>query len=77
MDFIKDWEGHQEFISMMNQCEDEIQVKGTKYWYFKEVWNCVLCGRETVHRERRYTVKPKNPGDRMRWHEEACHDHFI
>ena len=48
-----------------------------KYWYHTEIWSCVLCGRETVYKERRYTPKPEYPGDRIKWHENACHEHFI
>ncbi len=48
-----------------------------KYWYHTETWSCVLCGHETVYKERRYTPKPEKPGDRQVWHENACHEHFI
>lgn len=51
--------------------------KNNKYWYFTEVEYCVLCGRETKCKERKYTPKPKNPAKRTVWSENACHTHFI
>ena len=48
-----------------------------KYWYHTEIWSCVLCGRETKYKERRYTPKPENYGDRNVWHDDACGNHFL
>jgi hypothetical protein len=48
-----------------------------KYWYYTTAYSCVLCGYEKKFRERQYTPKPENPGDRQTWHEYACDNHFI
>ena len=55
---------------------ESLEVKN-KYWYFSEVWTCVLCGRERVYKERRYTSKPEYYGDRNTFHDEACGEHFM
>jgi len=51
--------------------------KKDKYWYFTTEWCCVLCGRVIKYKERRYTSKPKSPGDRIIYYDDACHDHFM
>jgi len=48
-----------------------------KYWYYTEIYTCVLCGRETKYKERRYTPKPKDYGDRNIWRDDACGEHFM
>ena len=48
-----------------------------KYWYYTEIWTCVLCGAETKYKERKYTPKPENSSDRIIYHEDACNTHFI
>lgn len=47
-----------------------------KYWYYITEYECVLCGRYTIYKERRYTPKPKNYKDRHEFHQEACGNHF-
>ena len=56
---------------------DEDVPTTTNYWYFTEVVSCVLCGKETRNKERRYTPKPDNPSERTVWREDACHNHFM
>lgn len=46
------------------------------YWYYTVTYECVLCGREEVYRERRYTPKPKEHGERFEYHQTACPQHF-
>ena len=48
-----------------------------KYWYFTTTYSCVLCGTETKYKERKYTPKPENPGDRQNWYDTACQEHFM
>lgn len=45
-------------------------------WYFIRVWTCVLCGKTTEDRERRYTSRPESFNDRHDFIEGACSDHF-
>ena len=40
-----------------------------KYWIFKTVYYCPLCGKEKVYRERRYTKKPESFNKRQDWNE--------
>lgn len=49
---------------------------GTGCWYFIHQWFCVLCGRSTEDRERRWTPRPKRWEDRHDYREGACGDHF-
>ena len=49
---------------MTNQSKQKNSVERKKYWYEKTVYYCPVCGREDVYRERVYTPKPKNWGDR-------------
>ncbi len=54
-------------------------TKGT-YWYRTTYYTCVLCGRETVYRERVYfkdKPKPEEWYKRHIHHEEACGEHFV
>jgi len=79
-EFIERWESIQTFNALINEVEEEMEThlrKKKGYWYFKTVYCCVLCGRETVYRERKYTPKPENPGDRQTWYDDACHEHFM
>ena len=48
-----------------------------KYWYFIEIECCVLCGKEKLYKERRYTLRPDNPCDRRKFNEYVCPEHFI
>jgi len=61
----------------MGTQEKEVNTPKGKYWYHTEIWSCVLCGRETKYKERRYTPKPEYYGDRNVWHDEACGEHFM
>ena len=45
-----------------------------KYWYHTTIYYCVICGRENKYRERRYTPKPENWGDRNVFIEEMCNN---
>ena len=56
---------------------DRAPVLKKKYWYYTEVWSCVLCFRERKYRERKYTPKPENPSERTVWHDDACPEHFM
>jgi hypothetical protein len=49
-------------------CDD----KKRKYWYHNDVEVCVLCGKETNHRERVYEESEKGTV----WKEVACWTHF-
>jgi hypothetical protein len=40
-----------------------------KYWIYKTIYYCPLCGKEKIYRERRYTKKPKNFSYRQEWKE--------
>jgi len=31
-----------------------------KYWIFKTIYYCPICGKEQIYRERKYTEKPNN-----------------
>jgi hypothetical protein len=48
-----------------------------KYWYYIYIEECVLCGRYSEVRERRYTPKPKEYWDRHQRTEYACNEHFM
>ena len=47
------------------------------YWYLISVTECVLCGRQTIERQRIHTVKPRDFKSRHRWQETACNSHFV
>jgi len=80
-DFIEHWECNQWFNAAINEAETEMETSTRKkkgYWYKTEVEYCVLCGKETKHRERIYDrPRPDDPGERTIWRETACHEHFI
>jgi transcription elongation factor Elf1 len=44
-----------------------------KYWYRKEIYSCVLCGRENSYRNRVYKEGEKG----VFWRDDACGQHFI
>ena len=51
---------------MLSSCEQIITIgklnvnyMKKKYWIYKTVEYCPVCGREDIYRERRYTKKPK------------------
>jgi len=48
-----------------------------KFWYFVEIWSCVLCDREQKIKTRQHTPKPKNIADRIMLRDMACDEHFI
>jgi len=50
--------------------------KKVKYWYYITIETCVLCGKEYIYRERRYTERPKEYIDRHKFVEFACDRHF-
>jgi hypothetical protein len=37
----------------------------SKYWYLIEYHTCPVCGKTTVFRERQYTPKPEERGERV------------
>lgn len=47
------------------------------YWYMTTIIECVLCGHSDRYRERKYTLKPKNPCDRIKVVQTACGSHFM
>jgi len=54
---------------------DKRKGKG-KYWYYITAYECVLCGRYTEYRERKYTPKPKDYWKRHKLHQDVCGRHF-
>jgi hypothetical protein len=48
-----------------------------KHCDFIYIDQCVLCGREEVDRERRYTPKPEDWTERIEFHDYACVEHFL
>lgn len=48
-----------------------------KHWYFISRSECVLCGRSTEERERRFDKKPKDPFRRSSYEQFACPEHFL
>lgn len=59
------------------QCTGEKHKKGSKYWYFTYIEECVLCGGGETRRERRYTPKPENIEDRFSYTQFAHDHHFF
>ena len=59
----------------MDEKEDRRKGKG-KYWYFIYIYTCVMGDHEEEYRERRYTLKPENWGDRHQITEELCGNHY-
>lgn len=55
---------------------DGDKCKDVKYWYFITYRECVLCGRHSETRERRYTPRPCLYKDRHSYEQFACTDHF-
>jgi hypothetical protein len=56
----------------MYRCEG----KTKKYWYEFDIYYCVLCGKETIYKERKFSKKPDNINERFHYHESACANHF-
>ena len=52
-------------------------MKSKAHWYFFHMEECVLCGRDSTYRERRYTRKPKDPNKRFSFSQYACCEHFM
>lgn len=50
---------------------------GKGCWYYTVVYDCVLCAKSEVYRERRYGRKPGRPEKRWEFHETACSEHFV
>jgi hypothetical protein len=38
-----------------------------KYWVLTVHYVCPVCDRESIARERQYTMKPEDPRDRHSW----------
>jgi hypothetical protein len=51
-------------------------VKG-KYWIFKTVYECPLCGKECTYQEKRYDKKPDDYNKRYEFIQNACDCHFV
>lgn len=51
-------------------------VKLPPHWYYHYEWECVLCGRSELTRERRFTPRPDDPRERHDRTEGACGYHF-
>lgn len=49
-----------------------METKSKKYWYRKNIYACVVCGKEKVDKERVYKEDEKG----IKWYDEACHSHF-
>ena len=41
--------------------------KGKGAWYFTTTFECPLCGRQQVHRDRRHDERPEHFGDRYQF----------
>lgn len=50
-----------------------MKEKKQKYWYIKDVSECVICGKEKIYRYRVYT----KPIESLIWRQDACSIHFI
>ena len=46
--------------------------KKPKYWYHRDLYVCVLCGKETSYKERVTNEQEKG----TTWHDDACWEHF-
>ncbi len=46
-----------------------------KYWYLYTYFECPVCSRGDVHKERQYTEKPEDPRDRHKY--EECYDYCL
>ena len=58
-----------------NSAQEQLSIADVskrKYWYRDSVEVCVLCGKETHHRERVYNESEKGTS----WTETACWKHF-
>lgn len=44
-----------------------------KYWIKFDVYTCVMCGRDKIYRERKYTKKPKNRDARYSVNQDCCY----
>jgi hypothetical protein len=53
------------------------KTKKPKFWIYKTVEECVLCGSSNEYRKRMYTPKPKDPQKRNDYNQYACSSHFI
>jgi hypothetical protein len=47
-----------------------------KFWYEADIYECVLCGKTRVHRERKYTPRPELWSERNHFVQDACGSHF-
>lgn len=42
-------------------------MKAGKYWIFTTITECLWCGNSYEVKQRRYTKKPKDRNDRIKW----------
>lgn len=54
--------------------DNKKENKKQKYWYHTTIYECVLCGKQTKYRERRYTTKPEDYAERYEYNQEACNN---
>ena len=47
------------------------------YWFKYYHYECVICGKSTIEKEKVYGPKPKNHNERHVFRELACHRHFF
>ena len=62
-------------ISQLDAQQEQLDipvVSKRKYWYRDDVEVCVLCGKETHHKERVYNESEKGTF----WRDGACWGHF-
>jgi hypothetical protein len=52
-------------------------MRKRKYWYFRHIKECALCGADRSYRERRYGRKPKDHMKRSSFEQFACDGHFM
>ncbi len=43
-----------------------------EHWYFRYIDACPLCGRESEYRERKFSPKPEDPAERVKFTEVWC-----
>jgi len=59
----------------MKKDKKEYKVK-QEHWYEMYYSECVLCGRNEDHKERRYGEKPKDLNKVYHYEQYACGQHF-
>ena len=52
-------------------------VRMKPHWYFQTVYECVICGKTDIYRERRYGRKPVRHQQRYSYRAVGCDSHFL